>query len=924
MKKYIIAAFILILPLLLEAQVGLRRPSRSGNGNIVDLNYANPQEYEIAEITVSGTETLNTEALISLSGLRVGDRINIPGDALSTAINKLWKQGIIGDVAIYITKTEGDQVFLNIEMSERPRLSRIKISGVGKTQQSDLNDKIKLIRGRVVTDALIKNTELTVKNYYTEKGFLNAEVRIVPENDTTQTNNVILNVDIKKNKKIKIDQIHIEGNENIADTKIKSKMKSTNEKPRITIFRDIAGRMLRARPSDVAEFFSNTRDIGLQDVKSYLATHVKPNIFGSSKYIRADFEEDKQAVIDFYNAKGYRDAQIVSDTVYDAKKANMINIGLKVEEGQRYYFRNITWSGNYVHSDSLLQRVLNIEKGDVYDMELVQKRLNFNPTGTDISALYMDNGYLFFNVQPVEVAIVGDSIDVEMRISEGPQATIKRIIVNGNDRTKDHVILREIRTLPGEKFSREKLIRTQREVLALGYFDQENFGMQPIPNPADGTVDIEYTVEERPSDQIELSAGWGGRSMYGMGGFIGTLGLVFNNFSAQNIFKPRTWDPLPVGDGQTLALRAQASGRQFQTYSFSFMEPWLGGKRPNSFSVNLSHSVQRSYIPLGGGMPMMGGGGFGFGGGAGIDFSEPTSSTRVTSLSTGLGRRVRWPDDFFTMQNSLSFMHYDVYTKLSAEGQPLGWSMFSGLGFNNGRANNFTFNTTFARNSINAPMYPLRGSNISLQANFTPPYSAFSDVNYEALPTEERFRWIEYHKYMFDAEFFTQVIGKLVINTKVNMGFLGSYGAGKEIGPFERFVVGGDGLSGQAGGMFIGRDVIGLRGYENNKIGPLDSNGNPLGGIAYNKFALQLRYPLSLNPAATIYIQAFAEAGNNWASYRDYNPFDLYRSSGIGARIFMPAFGLIGIDWAYGFDQIPGLPNASGSQFHFTIGQQIR
>lgn len=930
MKKYIIAACILVLPLLVEAQVGLVRPTRPGNGKIIELNYANPQEYEIAEISVTGTESLNTEALISLSGLRVGDRINIPGDALSSAINKLWKQGIIGDVEIYVTKVEGDKVFLNIEMSERPRLSKINITGVGKTQRTDLKDKIKLIRGRVLTDAIIKNTELTVKNYYTEKGFLNAEVRIVPEPDTAQTNSVGLNIHITKNQKVKIDQIRIIGNENIADTKIKSKMKSTNEKPRVTLFRDIAGRLLRARPSDVAEFFSNSKETSFQDLKSYLATHVKPNIFGSSKYIRNDFEEDKRAVIDFYNSKGYRDAQIISDTVFSSEKKGRIDVAMEIEEGQRYYLRNITWSGNYVHSDSLLHHVLGVEKGDVYNMELVQKRLQFNPTGADISALYMDNGYLFFNVRPVEVAIVGDSIDVEIRISEGPQATIKRVVVNGNDRTKDHVILREIRTLPGEKFSREKLIRSQREVLALGYFDQESFDMVPVPNPADGTVDIEYTVVEKPSDQIEMSAGWGGRNQYmpGMGGFIGTLGLVFNNFSAQNIFKPRTWDPLPVGDGQTLSLRAQASGQNFQTYSFSFMEPWLGGKRPNSFSVNLSHSVQRSYYNpygMGRGVQQPNGGvqqrrpAFG---------AEPTSSTRVTSITTGLGRRIRWPDDFFTMQNSLSFMHYNINTKMSEEGIPLGYSMFSGMGFNNGRANNFTFNTTFARNSVNVPMYPLRGSNISLQASFTPPYSAFNNKDYEGLSAEERFEWIEYHKYMFDAEFFTQVIGKLVINTKVNMGFLGSYGTNKELGPFERFVVGGDGLTGQAGGMFIGRDVIGLRGYQNNMLGPLNFNNStqptPTGGIVYNKFALQLRYPLSLNPAATIYLQGFAEAGNNWGSYREYNPFDLYRSAGIGARIFMSAFGLIGIDWAYGFDEIPGVPGGSGSQFHFTIGQQIR
>lgn len=917
MKRYIVASLIVLLPVLLQAQVGVgvRRPSRSSDP--IDLNYANPKEYEIAEITVSGVETLSTDALISITGLRVGDRITIPGDALSSAINKLWKQGIIGDVAIQVSKVEGDKVFLNLALSERPRLTSMNIEGISKTQQKDIKEKIKAIRGRVVTDALIKNTELTVKKYYIEKGFLNADVKVVPAKDTTQTNSVRLNILVDKNKKVKIDQINFTGNENLADSRLKSKMKETNEKPRITLFQDIASRILNLRPSDVVEFFTNTKEADPQDIKNYLATHVKPNIFSASKYIPENFEADKQALVDFYNSKGYRDARVVSDTLYPSAKENMINLNIQVEEGQRYYFRNVSWEGNYVHSDSLLNRILNVEKGDVYDLELLNKRLNYNPAGTDVSALYMDNGYLFFNVRPVEVAVAGDSIDVELRINEGPQATIKHVIINGNERTKDHVILREVRTLPGEKFSREKLIRTQREILALGYFDQENFGMAPMPNPQDGTVDIEYTVTEKPSDQIELSAGWGGRSnAFGGGGFIGTLGLVFNNFSIQNILKPRTWDPLPVGDGQTLAIRAQASGQRFQTYSFTFSEPWLGGKRPNNFSVNLSHSRQRQGLQRNAGGRFI------------LDFSEIATRVQVTSATVGLGRRVRWPDDFFTLQNSVSYLLYDVFTKLDENGNPVQRNQFSGLGFNNGQANNITFNTTFARNSINVPMYPRGGSSISLQTSFTPPYSLFEDKNYEAsdVDGENQFRWVEYHKYMFDADFFNQVVGDLVINAKANMGFLGSYGAGKGIGPFERFVLGGDGMSGQAGGMFIGRDVIGLRGYENNAIGPKEPGATiSSGGIIYNKFALQLRYPLSLNPAATIYVQGFAEAGNNWGSYKDYNPFDLHRSAGIGARIFMPAFGLIGIDWAYGFDPIPGLPNGgNGSQFHFTIGQQIR
>jgi outer membrane protein insertion porin family len=904
-RIFLLCLGLVTLPILADAQVGLRRSGRTQTG--VELDYANPKEYEIAEISVTGVETLNADALVSLTGLRAGDRIRIPGDAITSAINKLWEQGIIGDVGVFISKIEGDKVWLEIALTERPRLTSYEVEGVNRSQADDIKDQVKLIRGRVVTDALIKNTELSVRKSLVDKGYLNATVKIVPEKEKNLANSVKLRVLVTRGKKQRIDQINFVGNENLADARLKARMKNTKEKPRVTLFKDLFTRVFNFRPSDIAEFFSNTKDVETQDVKDYLATHVKPNFFSSSKFVRDEFEEDKDAVIAFYNSKGYRDARIVGDSLYHSPKENMLVLNVAVEEGRKYYFREIDWSGNYVHSDSVLARVLAIDKGDVYDMELIQKKLNYNPNGLDISSLYMDNGYLFFSIKPVEVRVEGDSIDVEMRVQEGPQATIKRIIINGNERTKDHVILREVRTLPGDKFSRTDVIRTQREILALGYFDQESFGINPIPNPADGTVDIEYTVQERPSDQIEMSAGWGGRSSGGYGGFIGTLGLVFNNFSIQNIFKPSTWDPLPVGDGQTLALRAQASGRRFQSYSFTFSEPWLGGKKPNSFSVNMSHSIQRVY----------GNGGNIF------TFGDQAGHLKVTSLSVGLGRRAKWPDDFFQIRNSLSYQVYDISTALTAEGLPvLGYNPW-GIDILNGYSNNVTFNTTIARNSVSAPIYPLSGSSYTLSASFTPPYSAFDNRNYTDIPAEDRLKWVEYHKYMFDAELYTPVIGKLVINTKANMGFMGSYGNDTPISPFERFIVGGDGLSGQSGQFILGRDIIGLRGYENNSIGPM-KGGRPSGGIIYNKFALQLRYPISLQPSATIYVQAFAEAGNNWGSYADYNPFKLYRSAGIGARIFMPAFGLIGVDWGYGFDQVPGRPDASGPQFHFTIGQQLR
>lgn len=907
--RYLCLLLVLaLLPAFADAQVGLLRNRRSTSDQLIDMSYVNPQTYEIAEITVSGAETLNQEALIALSGLEVGDRIRIPGEAISTAINKLWSQGIIGDATILVNKVEGDKVYLEIALQERPRLSRIEFTGINRTQKEDLREQINLL-GRVVTDAALKNIELTVKKFFIEKGFLNVSTQIVEEQDPSLQNNVRLTVKVDKGSKVKIDQINFVGNDEVSDARLKGKLGKTKEKPRVTLFQDLIGRLVRFRPSDLVEFFSNTKDVEEGDLQDYLATHIKPNIFSSSKFVREQFEEDKAGVIDFYNSKGYRDARIIGDSLYPSEKDNMVNLNIYVEEGQKYYFRNIDWVGNYVYSDSVLSRVLGVEKGDVYDMELIQKKLSFDPTGTDISSLYMDDGYLFFNPQPVEVRIEGDSIDLEMRLNEGPQATIKRIIVNGNDRTKDHVILREIRTLPGEKFSRSKLIRTQREILALGYFNQENFGMQPIPNPADGTVDIEYTVEEQPTDQIELSAGWGGSRNQGGQGFIGTVGLVFNNFSIQNLFRTSSWDPLPVGDGQTLALRMQASGRQFQTYSVTFAEPWLGGKRRNNLSVNLSHSIQRYFARNG----------------FFLDFNNETSRLKVSGITVGLGRQVRWPDDWFVLNSALSYQYYDVFTKLNKEGNPEGYSLLSNLGIQNGSANNITARFTLSRNNIDVPIYPRRGASVSLSANFTPPYSVFDDKNYDNLEPNERYKWIEYHKYMFDLDVFNQVIGKLVLNTKANLGFLGSYGSGRSIGPFERFIVGGDGMSGQAGNFIIGRDIIALRGYENQSIGPVDATGNPVGGVVYNKFAMQLRYPVSLNPAATIYLQAFAEAGNNWASYKEYNPFNLYRSAGLGARIFMPAFGLIGIDWGYGFDDVffRG-QKAGGSHFHFTIGQQIR
>jgi outer membrane protein insertion porin family len=642
------------------------------------------------------------------------------------------------------------------------------------------------------------------------------------------------------------------------------------------------------------QFFGSTHKVSWKDTKAFFAANVKPNIFVSSKFIKTDYEDDKKALISFYNSKGYRDAEIIVDTSYRHNDRS-IDIDFKLHEGPKYYFRNIIWNGNYVYTNAQLNAVLNIQKGDVYNKELIEKKLQFNPKGLDISGLYMDDGYLFFRINPVEVAVEGDSIDVEMRIFEGEQATINEVTIVGNERTSDHVIRRELSTIPGQKFRRSDIIRTQQKLGQIGYFNPQTIGQSLSPNPANGTVDIEWKVEEQSNDQIELSGGWGGYY-----GFVGTLGLTFNNFSLRNIPKFRNWKPLPVGDGQRLSLRVQANGRAYQSYSFSFSEPWLGGRKPHSLSVSFNSSIQRSLY--------------------GYYSSGNDGSLKVHSVSVGLGRYLEWPDNYFTLTNSVSYLRYILDE----------WP--SGLGFENGYANNINLNTTLARNSIDNPMYPAQGSSISLSLTLTPPYSLFNDLNYESASAQQKFEWIEFHKWMFDAKYYVPLDNKkkLVLEAKAHFGFIGRYNTKAPIGPFERFYLGGDGLAGGFNSFLLGQEVIGLRGYQNNHVTPplYDQYGsaNPgvQGGIVYDKFGLELRYPVTTGNAATIYGFVFTEAGNNWDNYERFNPFHLYKSAGAGARIFMPAFGLIGLNWAYGFDTLPYASQKSGSQFHFTIGQQIR
>ncbi len=897
MYKFLLSLglFLIVCSFDSVAQIKLGVGSQSSDDDKVELSYTNPREYEIAEIKVTGLTTLNENAIISITGLKVGDKIRIPSDATSSAIKKLWKNGIIGNVALHIAKVEGDKAFLVLELTERPRLTRIEYNGVSKTHITELDKNLDLIKGRVLSDAVVKNAEYQIKEFFIGKGFLNVSVDTKKQPDTLIANGVKLLFDVDKKQKVKIQKITFHGNEAFYDSRLKGKMKKTNEKLRFKVFQGLFKTITSATPKKTWNFFTKSHKVETDELKESLGQYINVNFFKSTKFNRSDYKEDKKALIAFYNSKGYRDATIVEDSIYNISDKE-INVDIHVDEGRKFYFRDIIWTGNFIYTDEQLDKVLGIKSGDVYDMDLIQKKISFNPNGTDLGALYMDYGYLFFQVDPVEVVIEGDSIDVEMRIHEGEQATINKIIITGNDRTNDHVIMREIRTLPGQKFSRSDLIRTQRELSQLGYFDPESIGINPMPNMSDGTVDIEYSLVEKPSDQIELSGGWGGYY-----GFIGTVGLSFNNFSVRNIPHFDKWRPLPIGDGQKLSLRVQANGKLYQNYSLTFMEPWLGGKKPNSFSFGINRSVQRNTIRI----------------------RDPRAGTlKLTSISVGLGKRVKWPDDYFQISNTLSYTLYEFDNFSSSAG--------SQLGFNTGNARNLMYTFTVARNSVDQPMFPRSGSSLSLSVALTPPYSLFNNMDYANASKEEMFKWVEYHKWMFDASFFQKVVGNLVFNARAHLGFIDTYSDKAPTSPFDRFQLGGSGLAG-GNGFLLGYDVIGLRGYEDNYLTPPNYNptensrsGETVGGVAFNKYVLELRYPVTLSPQSTIFVLGFVEGGNNFYNVSDFNPFKTYRSAGFGARIFMPAFGLMGIDWAYGFDKLPGQTQASGPQFHFSIGQQIR
>lgn len=840
------------------------------DGEVMD--YAIPAQYTIEGITVTGAENFDENAIITLSSLYKGQSINLPGDEIPKAIQNLWDRNLFANVEIYAS-TVGSQIFLEIRLEERPRLARFKFVGLKKGEIEDIKKQLNLRSGNIVNENTKINAENVIKDFFIEKGFLNAEVNIIEEPDTLLPNSVMLTFDVARGDKVKILSISFEGNEKVTNVKLKKLMKGTNEKVKFQLAELL--KVKKNRKDEAVEGYQVPGNVTVSKAYRYLNDYINLNIFKSSKFLKQDYEMDKESIIMHYNTLGYRDAAIVMDTFFLLDEKTMA-IEMVLDEGIRYYHRNVSWVGNTKFQDSVLSKVLDIEKGDIYNEILLQERLFGGMTGFDVSSLYMDQGYLFFNVTPVEQLVGEDSVDLEMRIYEGPIARIDQVRIYGNTKTNEHVIRRELRTKPGDVFSREAIIRSQREIANLGYFDPEQMQVQPIPNPEKGTVDIEYTLVEKPSDQLELSAGWAGRG----NGVVGTLGVQFTNFSLKNMFKKGAWRPLPSGDGQRLSIRVQTNGKLFQSYNVSFTEPWLGGRKPNSFTVayartrlnnlNVENDVVGSFISNG--------------------------------LSVSIGTRLQKPDDFFIVQGGVSLDRYNLTNYDN-----------NTFIFSDGISNNLSFSLSLSRNSIagpSAPLYPSRGSNVSISTKFTLPYSLifpgrknldYTDPN---MPDDIRYKWIEYHKWRFDVQWFAPLSrnDKLVLMAQAKLGFLGLYNGDLGYSPFERYEIGGDGLANNQ--FFIGRDIISQRGYQ--VYSP--STGAPI----FNKYTLELRYPISLNPSATVYGLVFAEAGNYWNSPAEYDPFELRRAFGAGVRIFLPMFGLLGFDYGIGFD---GKPGRTGSIF---------
>ena len=812
------------------------------------------RQYILADVKVIGKISYNEQTVVTFAGLQKGQKITVPGEEISSAIKKLWKLGLFNEIDTYINKVQGDSIFIDMYISELPKLSEVKIQGVKKGKIDGLIKDNSLTKGKIVNENLITTTKNYIENKYKKDGFYNTKVSINTIPDTTNGNEVKMLVNIDKGSKVKVSSINFEGNEKFSDAKLRGSMKNTKKRFPLRFWK-------------------------------------------GSKYIKEKYQEDLTGIVSKYKEKGYRDARIVSDSIGYNKKNNTIAINIKVEEGNKYYFGNIKFLGNTIYTDQGLQSMLGIKKGDVYNGVMLEKRIadKTKPDGEDITNLYQNNGYLFSQINAVETRTANDTIDFEIRIMEGPMVYFNKISVVGNDKTNDRVIYRELRTKPGQKYSKEQVVRTVREIGQLGFFDPEAIEPKFLnPDPASGTVDIEYHLAEKGSSQIELQGGYGG------GGFIGTLGLSFNNFSIKNIFNKDAYKPLPMGDGQKLALRLQGSS-YFQTYSLSFTEPWLGGKKPIQFSTSLSHSKQFLY--------------------SGNNDVDRDKSFNITSLSVGYAKRLNVPDDYFTLSQAVSFQYYDLNNYNT--------NLFT---FGDGSSRNLAYTIGITRNNKGLnPIFPMYGSEFSLTGKFTLPYSLFNGVDYDNLQNraefqdengapdaakidQERFKWLEYYKIKFKADNYNKVYGKLVLRSMVEFGFLGAYNNERGLVPFERFFLGGDGLANYS---LDGREVIQLRGYPNQSLSSQD------GSTVYNKFSLELRYPITLANTASIYALTFLEGGAAYDNFKEYNPFQLQRSAGFGLRVFMPAFGLLGIDFGHGFDPVPGGIEKNGWETHFIIGQQF-
>ena len=809
--------------------------------------------YTIDSISVSGIKTFSDQTVISYSQLRKGQKINIPGDEISSIIKKLWSLQLFSDINFYVTKFDGDRVQLEIEIEELPTLGEVKITGLKSSKIDPLIDETELSPGKKLSESFLTNTKNYIVNKFKKDGFINTKVNFNMLEDSLKNNTFKMLVNVDLGERVKIKDIDFEGNKIFSDKKLRSQLKKTK--------------------------------------KSFPLRFWK-----KSKLLEEEYAEDKQNLLDFFKEKGFRDARIIKDSL-SMNDDNTLSINFKVEEGNRYYFGDINFLGNSVYSDFQLAQILGIKKGDAYNGVLLKKRIaDEKPDANDLSNLYQNNGYLFSSINAVEVSAENDTIDFEIRVNEGKIAQFNKISVIGNTKTNDHVIFRELRTKPGELYSKDMVVRTVRELGQLGFFDAENINPDfKNVDPNAGTVDIEYGLTEAGASQIELQGGYGG------GGFIGTLGLSFNNFSMKNIFNLDTYKPLPMGDGQSLSLRLQAS-QFYSTYSFSFAEPWLGGRQPVQFSTSLSHTVQYRY-----------------------DFftgrADKSQYFQISGLTLGLAKRLKVPDDFFTLSQAIAYQYYDLN------------NYYTGLfTFGDGQANNLAYTIALSRNNtFTNPIFPVGGSKFTISAKLTPPYSLINGVDYSNLKSQkefqlsngnpntekidqEKFRWLEYYKLKFNAEWYTTLIGKLVLKTQTDFGFIGAYNNERGNIPFERFYLGGDGMQNYA---LDGRETIALRGYKNQSLSSQD------GSLIYNKFTVELRYPLTLKPSASIFALSFLESGNGYNSFRDFNPFNSKRSAGMGVRIFMPAFGLLGIDFGYGFDNPTGASEPNGWETHFIIGQQF-